>query len=398
MHLLDIFKSVKKFEAISLFVGALYFSNAAFADEQKKIEWLTHQLENNKLVDSYKGDNRDLSYIYDQALSVIAFSEAGEFGKAKNVLDAIVEIQNSDGSWYSSYRASDSFRLDLNKDSGNVAWMIMAINYYEKISGDDNYYSVADKALNFLKSRIDFNSSNETFGSITHSTQLPNARSTEHAHDVYSAFYERSMLRSDLDISELEDIASNVKEYVRREMWAPSSTSNGPYHNVNVFWVGFNNFGWYTDPQSWGVLSQGTNGANGEEYFRSLDWLWFNPYGSTRNLVSYNDIEADGFRGNTGEQDFIWVEGTEGVASAFYSIGNTTRGDYFHNQMKIVEQDSGGLIFSFSDVNPEDNRRWPDNYRLEAINATAWHYFNERKINPFHPERKTSAKNWRSYK
>ena len=121
MHLLDIFKSVKKFEAISLFVGALYFSNAAFADEQKKIEWLTHQLENNKLVDSYKGDNRDLSYIYDQALSVIAFSEAGEFGKAKNVLDAIVEIQNSDGSWYSSYRASDSFRLDLNKDSGNVA-------------------------------------------------------------------------------------------------------------------------------------------------------------------------------------------------------------------------------------------------------------------------------------
>lgn len=365
------------------------------AQPQSQISWLKSQKTDFDLVDSYRGDGRSVCYSYDQALVIIAFTAAGEIADAEDVILRMARLQNADGSWYSSYDSLDGNNLDTDKDSGNNSWMAIALNYYEARTRNSQFSHLADKVLQFLEQRLDMDPSHETYGSLWHSNVYPQARSTEHNFDAHSAFGVRAELMTGFEKAYLQEISTSIENYLRKEMWAPSPDSNGMYHNVNVFWVGFNStgppsdLGWYTDPQSWGVLSLGATGPEGEEFALSLGWLFSNPFGSTRTQVDYNGQIIDGFGSNTGEMallgDFIWVEGTEGVAAAHYSIGDVVNGDKFHNEMKKLEQPSGGLIYSFSDVNPEIDRRWPDNYRLEAVNATAWHYFNEMKINPFRP-------------
>ena len=84
----------------------------------------------------------------------------------------------------------------------------------------------------------------------------------------------------------------------------------------------------------------------------------------------------------TGESvDYIWLEGTEGAAAAYYLV-NESRGDYFHDQMTRIPMDNGGVIYSFSDNNPE-TIIYPRNYRYASVASTGWSYFNEKQINPF---------------
>jgi len=158
---------------------------------------------------------------------------------------------------------------------------------------------------------------------------------------------------------------------------------------VNVFWRGYKDYAFCTDPQTWTILAVGPLGPDGEEFYKALDWLWWNPYGSTRvnNLQDYNDNirNIDGVKSCTGESsDYIWVEGTEGAAAAYYYVGENDKGDYFHKQMWRTLSPDGGLVHSFCEREP--NRiRWPENYRFNHVASVAWHYFNEAGINPLSP-------------
>jgi len=177
--------------------------------------------------------------------------------------------------------------------------------------------------------------------------------------------------------------ANLIKDYLIKEMWSNSSTSNGTYHNVGVFWGGYSDFGWYTDPQSWGVLALGTYGPNDENFTKALEWLYSYGYGSPRHNQTYNNTQIDGFDFWTKPaKNSTWLEGTEGVAAAYYSIGDNETGDYFHNETRKVISDNGGVIYSFSETNSSDIR-YPDNFRYNSIASTAWYYLNEKKINPF---------------
>jgi len=364
-----------------------------------QINWLkSQQNDSTGLVDSYEGDGQDYAYTYDQALAIIAFTEVGEeeLSSATKLLGKMKDLQDSSGRWYQCYDASTG---NLGSPAGNfyptgdIAWMVIAINFYEGRTGDKQYSNMAEKALGWLDTMRNTEPDDERYGSLRlcsgTSCQYPNAISTENNHDAYSAYFWRGWLSGNNSYTEKANL---IKDYLIREMWAPSPTSNGPYHNVNVFWVGFNDFGWCTDVQSWGVLALGATGPNGEEFYKSLEWLYYNPYGSTRNQQDYNlNIQdVDGFRLYTEDPEYIWLEGTEGVASAFYSIGDDDRGNYFHGQTGRVASPNGGIIYSFTETVPDDfpeGEKWRLDHRYNSVAATAWYYFNERKINPFEDPR-----------
>ena|GEM_PF-4165029 len=61
-----------------------------------------------KLADSKQEENNfnDAGYIYDQALAVIAFTRAGDYTRAAQVLNALNYLQNSDGSFFFSYMSA----------------------------------------------------------------------------------------------------------------------------------------------------------------------------------------------------------------------------------------------------------------------------------------------------
>ena len=372
------------FAAITFF--AFFFSTVS---AQPQIEWLKSQqdLNGSGLVDSYENDGTNRAYLYDQALAVIAFSREGEQLRAKMLLERVAQLQSSEGGWYECYDAADPNILPAGRiyNTGQISWMVIATNYYQARTGDANYAEVADTALEYLGTVMVTNPSEESYGAIRYCSgpdcPIPNAISTEHNHDAYSAFYWRGIIdgnESYLAVAEL------IRGYLSREMWGESPESDCPY-NSRVFWRGFEDCAWCTDTQSWGVLSLGSLGPANEPFYESLNWLWYSPLGNTRTSQDFNGtvLNVDGFKSCTDEPyDYVWVEATDGVAAAYYAVCDWEKGDYFHGQTSRVISSNGALPHSFSGSDP-DTIRWPDNWRLNSVAATCWYYFNERKLNPF---------------
>lgn len=382
--------SLKRFVLFILFL--VIFLNSVHANGEAQINWLKNQQSSvTGLVDSYEGDGENYAYTYDQALAIIAFTEANEIQRAKNILNRMQVLQRTNGAWYQCYNAANG---NLGHGgcnyypTGDISWMVMAINFYQVKTGDNSYSQMDLKALSWLDTVRNTNPAEEKYGSLNlcsgTACQYPTAISTENNYDAYSAYYYRGILEGD---SSLVEKAELIKYYLVKEMWSGSPDSNCAEPNPDVFWVGYNDCGYFTDPQSWGVLALGANGPNGEDFTRALEWLhsYGYGYGSTRHTKTYNPT-VDGFDFNTKPTlNSIWLEGTEGVAAAYYSIGDSEKGDYFHSQTNKVIAGNGGVIYSFSETDPS-NIRWNENFRHNSIASTAWYYFNERRINPFRLE------------
>lgn len=398
---------------VSLF--CLMHSHLALAgtDANDQIDWLIGMQDpNTGLVESYEGNDNNFAYIFDQALAVIAFTEANEPNRARMILEKMKDLQIEDpnGPWNQWYRVDDPNNIDWGSEkyvTGDIAWMVMAVNFYECRTKDPNYANMAQRALGWLGGMMHTNPNDDRYGSLRWcdgprcEVYEANNISTEHNLDAYSAYYWRGML--DANDSYLYK-ASLILDYLRNEMWAPSPNSNCDQysncnHDVEIFWEGYNDFAFATDCQSWGVLSLGPFGSDGEQFKNSLNWLLENPYGTTRTTQYYNDSIQDvngfkswvGFREicdpnlwlpSTGDPIRIWVDGTEHVAAALFSIGDDVNGIYFHNEMRRIISPNGGLIHSFCEINP-DNIRWPENYRYNYVASAAWYYFNEVRLNPF---------------
>jgi hypothetical protein len=358
---------------VSTFIFLLFFTGALFAEISPQVEWLKNQqdLHTSGLVDSYEGDGTNRAYLYDQGLAIIAFTEANEISRAKMVLDKIAQLQDAGGGWYECFNANDPVAVTpgfQQYNTGPISWMVIAINFYEVKTGDPNYSVMARNALSQLETLILEDANDEACGAVKYCAGpdcvIPNAISSEHNHDAFSAFYWRGILDSnDLFLQR----AGGILDYLRGEMWAPSLSSNS-IHDVNIFWRGFADFEYCTDNQSWGILSLGPLGPDSEEFHKSTEWLLFSQWGNTRNIQDFNDSvqNVDGFKSCTNQlEPYIWLEGTEGVAAAFYKICENSLGDYYHSQTSRVVSANGGIPHTFSEIDPAIIR-WPDNYRLNS--------------------------------
>jgi len=353
-----------------------------------QVEWIVSQQNPaTGLVRSYR-DSDGSAWIYDQSLAVIALTRAGLLSHAKAILDTMKALleNNPDQTWYECYKADyPGFAQAKDYVSGPIAWMVIGINYYEVKTGDSCYGPTARTALAWLIKQTHNNPNDERFGAVRFSKENPGIISSEHCIDAYSAFRVRGLIDGN---EQYLGYAENLLNYLREEMWAPSPKSNGPYHNVNIFWRGYRDYEFCTDPQSWGVLSLGPSGPDGEEFSKALDWLWSNPYGNTRTVQDYSQsiTKVHGFKSCTCDaSDYVWIGLTEGVASAFYSVARNDRGDFFFSEMCRLVDKSGGLVHSFWTQKPYSNK-WPENYRDGHVESVAWHYFNQVKLNPFRPE------------
>ena len=203
-------------------------------------------------------------------------------------------------------------------------------------------------------------------------------------------------------------VASNILNYLATEMWCLSTNCNWPdafppnnYDRIPLFWRGREDWNYATDAQSWGVLALGPIGPDGEPFHECTEWLWENQHSNTRWLVDFDVsvTNVDGFKSFTGEgTNYIWVEGTEGVAAAFRRVGDAAanmgsndlmttsyaRAEWFHDEMNRVMDTNGGLAHSFTDHLPAWHR-FPENARWNHAASVAWFYFNEAGINPFAP-------------
>jgi len=358
-----------------------------------QIAWLRSQIGLNGLVDSYKDDGTDKAYTYDQAISIIAFTHAGEVCEAQQVVDTVASLQEADGALYTCYSTVDGSVCENWQHSGPTAWIVNALNYYETNTGDSVYWDVAEEALSWLDTMQDTNINNESYGAISYGTGYPaDMFSTEHNLSADSAYYNYGILDED---DSYIDKAILIEDYLLAEMWGYSPESDGPYE-IGVLWRGYEDYAWCTDAQSWGVLDLGATGPSGEPLSEALDWLTSGGYGygSTLNVQEYTGIDVEGFSFCTEDVNppngqnynfcgtlFVWTEGTLGVAAALREAGESELADYYFAQIGQTVSVDGGVPYSFSTA----SLSYPCNWPYESVAGTAWYYFYDNGINPFWP-------------
>jgi hypothetical protein len=202
-------KVVKGAMAGALVVAAIGAGGgAATADDDgtgAALSWLAGQQDaTSGLVRSFEipADDPDrglapLSFTYDDALAVIAFTAGGETRRAARVLDGLSDLQTADGSLPFSYDTAAGVVASDMRRSGALAWAGYAAVRYEQVTGDDRYRDLATGIADYLKTLQvatwnGYPANDKRYGSVLGGPDVAWA-STEHNVDAY--FFLRDLSR-----------------------------------------------------------------------------------------------------------------------------------------------------------------------------------------------------------
>jgi hypothetical protein len=148
-------------------------------------------------------DNGDISYTYDDAVTVIALlrrGHANDLRRAKVLGDSLIYVQAhdpfADGRVRAGYHAKRLIEADgspniagATSDTGNLAWTGMAFVQLYNITGQSTYRTVAEAIANFIQiNAYDTRGAGGYTGGIKADQTKITYKSTEHNIDLYALF------------------------------------------------------------------------------------------------------------------------------------------------------------------------------------------------------------------
>ena len=341
-----------------------------------EIRWLEGQIRplgtEAALIQSFT--DRSQSYLYDQALAIIAFTRAGEHAKARKLVHALQQLQNSDGTWYFSYYLDGKSPHPEEGDMrphGAIAWACLAILTYEKASKDRSYEDVWNSTLTYLEKNIVFiprlKQHGLTFSSVDNKKTKWDEREVaalEHALDAVATFRLAHQLTQDKRWKKaqkrLEEFSVSLWDEAEGHFWSGANVVTGKVNRGEF----------YLDNQSWSALAL--------SHLPLKDKLRSALMASCRLAVVSGD--RHGFaesRSPASQQEFIWSEGTAGKALALHfqnaQCTGTDTSRYLDtlDSMKIA----GGVQYV-------DRPNIVDFTEAPSVAGTVWTWFLRHKINP----------------
>jgi GH15 family glucan-1,4-alpha-glucosidase len=338
------------------------------------------------LIKSYPEHSQ--SYIYDQALAIIAFSNHGDKKNAKSLLNGLRKLQHKDGSLYFSYYMDGQSPYPVEGDkrfAGAIAWVAMAATTYQKSFHDREFYKFNLALLNYLSKQMqttDINGQQVSavrFGpsDISSTPWKENeVAALEHNIDTYAAFTQFSQINHD---EKFQEKASEIKQFIlsmwdhsRSHFWSGANLTTGQINKEEL----------YLDNQTWSLLA--------------LDRKTLETLNTTQALNMNCDkflVEHEGVLGfmdtkpanRPSKYKFVWSEGSLGQILA---MKNSQKYDgeslkckgvetstLLENVTKMKKKD-GGIAYATGTDNP-------DFTTSSSVAGTTWYYFAANGINPF---------------
>lgn len=294
---------------------------ASYKQAQKAQTFIINQIKGVGLVDSYQEDESNVSYVYDNTLAAMACMSMGNYGKAKQIFDALcskVQKNSTYGIPFESYDFNTGKAKSYTLYSGNAAWLLQALNIYQKKQSSKAYYTVQKKLADFL---VKFQDSGD--GAIKGGSSF-SWKSTEHNIIAYVALRNFGRINS---LSSYVTKAEKIKTFLTSsKVWDGERFNRGKNDTVSV-----------TDVQALGALLLGGSYSSAltyaEEYLKLTDY--------------YNSKSVTGFDFNS-NLDTVWLEGSLQMAMAFYKSGNTTNGDYYYDEAAKTIQSDGSVLLATS--------------------------------------------------
>lgn len=354
---------------VALILAVAYFTGSSHAATLKFVEnnpsyqaqlYLTKQIKGIGLVDSYIEDNQNLSYVYDNALTAMAFIATRDYGRAEQILNTLSLIRrNAQGAYYESYNF-----LDINGSgqgnafAGNTAWVLEALNLYQRYTGSFKYFALQRKLADYLISQQDID------GGIRVLPGNP-VKSTEQNIAAYVALRNFGTLYL---MRYYTNKALKIRNFLANNIWIPSenrfrTSLPDPQPSELLTWV--------TDVQALGVL------ALGKKYAAALTWA-DDPTHLRTSKTTPSNIPITGFDFNS-DLDTVWLEGTFHMGLAYKKTGNASKAQYYVNEGLKAQNADGSILLA-------TNTGTASIYWMltpwHAAAPTAWLIFNMYNFNP----------------
>lgn len=333
------------------------------------------------LIQSYT--NHSQSYIYDQALAIIAFAKNGDRENARLLLQGLKSVQASDGSLFFSYYTNGRSPYPAEGDkriAGAIAWVALSAIHYQKTFKSEEFLGFNEKILTYLQHEI------QTFklegiekralrfapsDIKTTSFSENEIAALEHNLDAYAAFKHFSELNRtniwDKDINDLKSFILSLWDKKRSHFWSGVDMNKGSINKSEL----------YLDNQTWSLL------ALDKETLKEISPLDALELNCSTFLVSHEGVngffDSKSVRRPSSYQ-FVWSEGTLGQALAMRKVGKDKCSEFspddITDSVKSMKKEDGGIAYATSSGNGDFTTD-------SSVAGTAWMFFAVKNINPF---------------
>jgi uncharacterized repeat protein (TIGR01451 family) len=284
------------------------------------------------------------SWIYDDALAVIALSMEGECQAAKDTLSALAGLLDTDGKLGFSYNTADGWFDNTRYRTGAIAWVGYSFVFYQKACGDSQFQAAAESIADWVLTMQD-----PTTGSVKGGPDV-GWFSTEHDIDAYFFLRDIGLLTGNTTYLEA---ANRIKQSLLTNHWSPS---------YGCFQQGINDTVKVLDAASWGALFLLSIGQP-DKAESCLDFIEVNfPTTGTCDIggVSQN---ISGYKPNV-STNLVWSEGSLGVAKAYQRAGDQAKHDGIVSEIWKMQGPNSGIVYACPPATD-----FPD---WESVAGTAW--------------------------
>ena len=381
-------------------------ATSAFAEESldpfaRARKWLENQVlaqKTGSLLLSYSKPDSSRSFIYDQALAIVAFTILTDYERAANLIQGLMPLLEKDGSLQFSYDAKSPCReKQAMVRTGALAWVGYSVCFYLDASGDKKdkvrFLAFAKKIARYIRARQirkkgEIRQGLVTGGRATFRLQVdPKTQhvsevfvsgpvtwcSTEHNLDTY---FFLKLLERLTGKRAYGKTAGEIKESLLQKCWD---------EHLGQFIRGVNLEEQYDrvlalDCASWGGIFLLSNQEQ-----RKLDVClprirerYYNEIGGQRGYKAYFNklvyenylvglsIYPDNPKKTWAQIKAVWPEGTMGVATLFLKVGKNSQAEDLFRDVEKMQEASGGILYH-SMVIPFEFEMNP------SVASTAWY-------------------------
>ena len=337
---------------------------------------------NASLIKSYS--NHTQSYIYDQALAIIAFSHQKDLKSARQLMKGLEQIQRDDGSYYFSYYLDGTSPYPAEGDkryAGAIAWVAIAGSHYQQQFNSKEFEPGMVKVLNYLQSQLQsMKDSNlalrfaPTDLAGTDWNEFETA-ALEHNLDALAAFrnYEKVTGKKiwKKEIEGLKNFSLSLWDEERGHFWS----------GINLRSTKINREEFYLDNQSWSTL------ALEEKDLKRVNLV--SALGASCDNLQVNHDGVTGFMdrkpaNRKSEFQFVWSEGTAGQILALeraraleQKACPKIKNEKLLSELKKMQKSDGGIAYATKGNDPDFSS-------ASSVAGTTWYYFALNNFNPFH--------------
>ncbi len=332
---------------------------ALSAKAQEAYLWISSMQLANGLVESAEKTN--FVSLYDNALSALVFMSQGDIEKAERIFDFFnsrieSELLKDAGGFY-QFRAADG-----NNGSstwlGDNAWLLLALNHYEKITGKDTYQRLSAELEAWIRSLQD------TDGGLWGGFRENGNRIPKITEGIITAFNA---------VPGYDNFHQGILEFLKAERF---DTKAGAF----VAQPDYPKYNFAMDLYSLGFLIMEDMP---EAVLFGAD-KFLNTQTSTINGTAIEGYCFDE------DKDVVWMEGTAQMALAFRTGGHMGESEEILNTLKksfvpsTLLKDVQAIPYTVNyGTNFESSLLWDHSDKTPAVSPNAWFLFAEAGFNPF---------------